>query len=526
MLNPHEMIKTSMMMQFMNTGTSSLGPLFSFITLNLYERLIVTFPLWSGWLRRNVPCLREKIRGETKEILSREPSAIIECERGVTQVSKNGTTPLFMTRMDAIIHYVASSLNIRKLLAISNHDYLPNEFEAVRIDEDIYFKMTHIEPSDDGNIKNLRFQIFCYDGNIQTLQRFIESCNQDYERRMLNKLGNNLYFFDQVVDGKKKRNQNPLPKDFLIYTKHKFSTTRTFENVYFEEQPVVKKRVNFFLNNRTWYEKKGIPYTLGFMFHGSPGTGKTSEIKAIANVARRHPINIQLSEIKTKSQLRHLFFSDEIHVWNGNALEKYTIPINERLYIIEDADAMGDVLLKREWKKPVVVEKPKDPFAIEDEDVLKEPIDLSFLLNLLDGTLESSGRIMVITSNFPERFDRALVRPGRIDMIIEFKKCSLSVLREMVCGFYDTDNVDHEIWRHPEVNEKWSPAEVQQILFRNFEDKNNAMTELLRCQPQTLEQTEETTISGDPLEQKSQLSNQESLQKMETELTKLDLKLV
>lgn len=515
MLNPHEMIKTSMMMQFMNMNGSFVGPLFSFITLNVYERIVMTFPIWSNWLRRKCPCMRERIRGETKTI-TREPSAVIECERGVTQVSKNGLVPAFMTRMDAIIHYVASSLNIRKLLAISNHDYLPNEFESVRIDEDIYFKMTHIEPSEDGNIKNLKFQIFCYDGNIQTLQRFVDACNQDYERRMLNKLGNNLYFFDQMVDNGKKRNQNPLPKDFLVYTKHRFATTRTFENVYFDEQPIVRKRVNFFLNNRTWYEKKGIPYTLGFMFHGSPGTGKTSEIKAIANVARRHPVNIQLSEIKTKSQLRHLFFSDEIHVWNGSVLEKYTIPINERLYIIEDADAMGDVLLKREWKKPTI-EKPKDPFAIEDEDALKEPIDLSFLLNLLDGTLESSGRIMVITSNFPERFDRALVRPGRIDMIIEFKKCSMSVLREMVMGFYDTDDVGHELWNHPEINEKWSPAEVQQILFRNFEDKDNAMTELLTCQPQISMQMEETTKLEDLPVQKSQLSIPVSLPMLEKE---------
>jgi hypothetical protein len=333
----------------------------------------------------------------------------------------------------------------------------------------------------------------------------VDSCNQDYERRMLNKLGSDLYFFDQVVQNKTKRStQNPLPNTFLVYSKHKFSTTRTFNNVYFEEQPTVKKRVEFFLNNRSWYEKKGIPYTLGFMFHGDPGTGKTSEIKAIANVARRHPINIQLSEIKTKTQLRHLFFSDEIHVYNGQTLEKYTIPISERLYVIEDADAMGDVLLKREWKKPVEVVKEKDPFAIEDDDAIKEPIDLAFLLNLLDGTLESSGRIMVVTSNFPERFDRALVRPGRIDMIVKFKKCSRKILREMIEGFYDTDDVKHEIWEHEDVDGKWTPAEVQQILFRNFGEPRDAMDELLLLKPkelsgipevQTIEHEQLTTLS-------------------------------
>jgi hypothetical protein len=409
-------------------------------------------------------------------------SAVIECERGVAPQQKGGQSPPFLTRMDAVIHYVACSPATKRLLSIANHDYLPFEFEPVRVGEDIYFRLLKID-ADEGSIKNIKFQLFCKQGNIRTLQSFVDTCNQDYERKMLNKLGNDLYYFDQVVEGKKKQqrtNQNPLPTGFLVYTKHKFSTTRTFENVYFEEQPVVKKRVEFFLGNRSWYERKGIPYTLGFLFHGAPGTGKTSEIKAIANVARRHPVNIQLSEIKTKTQLRHLFFSDDIHVFNGNTLEKYTIPISERVYIIEDADAMGDVLLNRDWKRP---EKPapKDPFAPElDDDIIKDPIDLAFLLNLLDGTLESSGRIVVFTSNYPERFDKALIRPGRIDMIIEFKKCSSKIVREMIMGFYDLEELE---WNHPELDGKWSPAEVNQILFRNFEDPAQAMQEIINLTP-------------------------------------------
>jgi hypothetical protein len=150
---------------------------------------------------------------------------------------------------------------------------------------------------------------------------------------------------------------------------------------------------------------------------------------------------------------------------------------------------MGDAVLKREWQKPVVPEKPKakvgDPWLDnkENDDEIKDPIDLSFLLNLLDGTLEASGRILAISSNFPERIDRALIRPGRIDMIVHFKKCNRQILREMVSSFYDKEDTD---WTSEELDYKWSPAEVNQILFRNFKNLEEAIQELKTLSPEDL----------------------------------------
>jgi hypothetical protein len=177
-------------------------------------------------------------------------------------------------------------------------------------------------------------------------------------------------------------------------------------------------------------------------------------------------------------------------VYTGQNIERYTIPIQERLYVIEDIDAMGDVVLERRWKKPtsedVAPKKQTDPLFGDDDEVFKEPIDLAFLLNLLDGTLEANGRMMIITSNFPERIDRALIRPGRIDMIVHFRKCNRLILKEIVCGFYDLESVEHEAFTNPAMDYKWSPAEVNQILFQNFDDHNQAMEELLLLDPRDL----------------------------------------
>lgn len=51
----------------------------------------------------------------------------------------------------------------------------------------------------------------------------------------------------------------------------------------------------------------------------------------------------------------------------------------------------------------------------EDPDKL----NLAGLLNVLDGVVDSPGRIVVMTTNHPEKLDPALIRPGRINFSIE-----------------------------------------------------------------------------------------------------------
>ena len=82
-------------------------------------------------------------------------------------------------------------------------------------------------------------------------------------------------------------------KEKYLDTQHElWSSNVTFDNRFFDNKEMILNKIDFFLKNRDWYVKKGIPYTLGFLLHGKPGCGKTSFIKALLNYTKRHCVNV------------------------------------------------------------------------------------------------------------------------------------------------------------------------------------------------------------------------------------------
>jgi hypothetical protein len=233
-MNVNDFMKAGVIAQMMNPSLAGgRGLLMNFIGMNLFEVGIRTFPTWSGWFKS---CFRKRSLTFTGDIApNKSISATVTCERTLpAQAQGRQQNPsMFLTRLDAVIHYVANSPVMKNLLSVSHHDYLPNDFEPIAIDTDIYFQLVELKV-DEGALTTIKFKLFCYEHDVRHLQRFIENCNVDYERRMANKLGTSLYFFDMMTNSKNKRTtQNPLPTTHLLYTKHPFHTTRTFDNVFF-----------------------------------------------------------------------------------------------------------------------------------------------------------------------------------------------------------------------------------------------------------------------------------------------------
>ena len=88
--------------------------------------------------------------------------------------------------------------------------------------------------------------------------------------------------------------------------------------------------------------------------------------------------------------------------------------------------------------------------------------------------------MIIMTTNYPERIDEALIRPGRFDFKYEFKKSTKSIIKEMIQFKYELS--DKEMLKYIDLlNIKdyvLSPAEIQSICFKN-EDVKNCINEIV-----------------------------------------------
>lgn len=229
----------------------------------------------------------------------------------------------------------------------------------------------------------------------------------------------------------------------LSFQRHLFQSTKTFENLCGDDVRELRKRVGFFLRNREWYARKGVPYQLGIMLSGECGTGKSSAIRAIANATSRSIVNINLTNIATTGQLKRLFLSDTLNVFeNDDQTEPtvVTLPIDDRIFVLDEVDAVGASIVSRpsaastQSTRQTMPTQPTQPTPIPDE------LTLGDLLNIFDGGVEVPGRIIVMLSNHWERLDPALVRPGRIDIHIKFSLCGERDLAELYSMYFGDDS--------------------------------------------------------------------------------------
>jgi chaperone BCS1 len=202
-------------------------------------------------------------------------------------------------------------------------------------------------------------------------------------------------------------------------------TSRPFSTVILNEK--VKKDliddVTDYLNpaTRRWYSNRGIPYRRGYLLHGPPGTGKSSLSLALAGFFKMRIYIVSLSSVTANEENLSSLFAE--------------LP-RRCVVLLEDIDTAG-LTHTREGQEPAT-----DDEVAEDAAPKKKKkggsgsapgaagtgtsplgrLSLSGLLNILDGVASQEGRVLIMTTNHIDKLDKALIRPGRVDMIVKFDR--------------------------------------------------------------------------------------------------------
>jgi mitochondrial chaperone BCS1 len=68
----------------------------------------------------------------------------------------------------------------------------------------------------------------------------------------------------------------------------------------------------------------------------------------------------------------------------------------------------------------------------------------SGFLNAIDGVRSQEGRIIIMTTNYKERLDPALLRPGRVDEMYEIGLSSRFQIERMCFRFFKDEKLAKE----------------------------------------------------------------------------------
>ena len=300
----------------------------------------------------------------------------------------------------------------------------------------------------------------CIGRSTQPIKDLIKECQDRY----FDKKSSRTIVRRPATKELRSRGRNP-------WTKVATRPSRPMDTVVLEhdQKEQVLADINEYLHPASprWYANRGIPYRRGYLFHGPPGTGKVSLLSHLHPLLAQH-LFLTLSQTSLSFAIAGVFGLDIycISLLEPTLTEEDLGLLFNNLprrcvVLLEDIDSAGlirrddtaeptqkSVEEKRDKKddsSQISVEIAKAFKSVQEKnDKSKnnnQGISLSGLLNAIDGVASHEGRVLVMTTNYPEKLDDALIRPGRVDMKVAFKMASTTQIRKIFIRMYSADAI-------------------------------------------------------------------------------------
>lgn len=151
------------------------------------------------------------------------------------------------------------------------------------------------------------------------------------------------------------------------------------ELVLSEDAAAFVARCRWWLQREGWYRDRLIPWRLGAYLHGPPGSGKTSLVRAIG---REFDLPVSVFDLST-------FTNEEFRrAWSDAVMS------SPGIVLLEDIDT---------------VFKGRTPVHANCQ------LTFDTILQCISGLEDSRGVITIVTTNWVDNLDKALIRPGRVE---------------------------------------------------------------------------------------------------------------
>jgi len=264
---------------------------------------------------------------------------------------------------------------------------------------------------DGDTMETLRISIFTRNHTILT--RLLLEAKQTYEKEEQHRVS--VYVSSIYNDWRRSGSRPKRPMESIIL------------------DPGVKDMVlcdaQEFMASEAWYSERGLPYRRGYLFHGCPGSGKTSLVHALAgslgldiyviNLNKKGLDDSSLSQLVSDLPARSIALIEEIDAAFHRGVSREPAPGSQAATVVAAGESTG--------------------------------VTLGGLLSSIDGIQASEGRLLFATTNKYHALDPALTRPGRMDVHVEFTYASKSQAEELFKRFFTVTVSDDGVLKEKPV---------------------------------------------------------------------------